>query len=162
MMLKQLVRRRRVDARIKSGHDGKHTATQKRAFFCSLICLLFLMTGCTAPDQPASPERLGRFMGLVAQCGCSDVTPDRMLVEYSRALAGRYSEAELRRMKGFVELGATERFTNQIPICAEVCSQTCQVNGVVKPLGGRLRGDGTTCPLGERDLHLTTGWTDTE
>lgn len=130
--------------------------------FAPALGILVLVAACTAPDQPASPERLGRFMGLVAQCGCSDLTADRMMAEYGRALAGRYSESELRRMKGFIELGATERFTNQIPICAEVCSQTCQVNAVVKPLGGRLSGDGSTCALGEGDLHLTTGWTDTE
>ncbi|MBC7907183.1 MAG: hypothetical protein H7Y60_10615 [Rhodospirillaceae bacterium] len=130
--------------------------------FALCLSAAFFVTACTAPDQPASPERLGRFMGLVAQCGCSDVTPNRMLAEYGRAVAGRYSEAELRRMKGFVELGATERFNNQIPICAEICSQTCQVNAVVKPLGGKVRGNGATCPLTERDLNLTTGWTDTE
>lgn len=125
--------------------------------------ILVLLTACApSPDRPASPERLGRFMGLVAQCGCSDVTPSRMMAEYGRAVAGRYSEADLRRMKAFVELGATERFTNQIPICAEVCGQTCQVNAVVKPLGGRLLGDDSTCSVGDRDLHLTTGWTDTD
>lgn len=126
------------------------------------LILPFLLGACVAPDQPASPERLGRFMGLVAQCGCSDISPDRMMAEYGRAVAGRYSAAELRRMKGFVELGASERFTNQIPICAEACAQTCQVNAVVKPLGGRAVGDGATCALTEFGLHSTTGWTDTE
>ncbi|MBX9633786.1 MAG: hypothetical protein K2X44_02290 [Magnetospirillum sp.] len=130
--------------------------------FLFALSLPLFAAACVAPDLPASPERLGRFMGLVAQCGCSDVTPSRMMAEYERAVAGRYSAAELRRMQGFIDLGATEKFSNQIPICAEICAQTCQVNAVVKPLGGTTMGNGDVCTLTERDLHLTTGWTDTE
>lgn len=126
----------------------------------ALFLLLALApAACTLPppDQPASPNRMGRFLGLVANCGCSGIDGEHMLAEYPRAVAGRYSEAEIKGMQGYVDLGSLERFDNQMVICAEVCSQTCMVNGVAAPLGGRLRGDGTTCPVTERDLHLTEG-----
>lgn len=120
--------------------------------------------GCTLPpaDQPAHPNRMGRFLGLVASCGCSDITPDRMLAEYPRAVAGRYSEADIRAMRGYVELGAYERFDNQLEICKEACSQTCMVNAVAAPLGGRTNAGVQACLVSERDLHLTTGSADFE
>lgn len=124
--------------------------------------VLLSLAACVGPDRPASPERLGRFMGLVARCGCSDVTPSRMAAEYPRVVAGRYSPAEIERMKGFVQLGVAENYSNQLPICAEVCSQTCAVNAVVTPLEGRRVGDGSACALTEGGLNLTTGWDDTE
>lgn len=129
---------------------------------CVLVCsvLLPLLACAGAPDRPASPERMGRFMGLVAQCGCSDIGVSRMVAEYPKALGDRYGADDVRRMRGFVEVGASESFSNQIPICAEVCSQACMVNSVVKPLGGRVVGDGATCPVDEDRLNLTTGWTD--
>ncbi|MGE5476265.1 MAG: hypothetical protein ACM3Q1_06395 [Bacteroidales bacterium] len=129
-----------------------------------LIASLLLLTlaACAVPDRPASPERLGRFMGLVARCNCSDIGPARMAAEYRRAVAGRYSPAEIERMQGFVQLGGAENYSNQVPICAEVCSQTCAVNAVVMPLGGRPVGDGATCFPSEGGLALTTGWTDTD
>lgn len=124
-----------------------------------LVGLVLALSSCTMPaaDQPASPSRMGRFLGLVASCSCSDISPQRMLAEYPRAVAGRYSEAEIKDMHGYVDVGAAEKFDNQMAICAEACSQTCMVNAVVKPLGGMLRGNGATCAVTERDLHLTTG-----
>ncbi|MCR6630604.1 MAG: hypothetical protein NVV74_11445 [Magnetospirillum sp.] len=119
-----------------------------------------LLTACATADQPATPERLGRFMGLVAQCGCSDIPLERMLADYPRALGDRYSPADVARMRGFIETGGTENFSNQIPICADACSQTCLVNAVVQPLGGRTRGDGQACTPTERRLNLTPGWQD--
>lgn len=111
------------------------------------------------PDQPAAPNRIGRFIGLIANCGCSDIGPERMLVEYPRAVADRYSAAEIKSMHGYVDVGAYERYANQIVICRAACSNTCMVNSVVAPLGGKLAGDGRSCPITERDLHLTEGVT---
>lgn len=127
-------------------------------FILPLVSVLTL-GACTLPppDQPASPNRMGRFLGLVANCGCSNIDGDRMLEQYGRAVSGRYSEAEIKAMHGYVDLGTVEHFDNQLLICAEVCSQTCMVNSVAAPLGGRLGGDGTTCLVSERDLHLTEG-----
>lgn len=124
-----------------------------------ILALAAALSSCTLPppDQPASPNRMGRFLGLVASCGCSDITPQRMLAEYPRAVTGLYSQADIKKMHGYVDLGAYENFDNQIEICAGACSQTCMVNAVAKPLGGRLRGDGATCLVNERDLHLGTG-----
>lgn len=124
------------------------------------LVLAFSLAGCSLlppPDQPASPNRIGRFMGLIANCGCSDISTDRMLVEYPRAVAGRYSPAEIKAMHGYIDVGAAEKYDNQLVICREACAQTCMVNSVAKPLGGRLSGDGGTCPITERDLHLTEG-----
>lgn len=123
------------------------------------LMLAALLSGCTLPppDQPASPNRMGRFLGLVANCGCSDIGPDRMLTDYGRALTGRYSAADIKSMHGYVDVGASEKYDNQMVICAEACSQTCMVNSVVLPLGGKPVGDGQSCPVTERDLHLTEG-----
>lgn len=124
------------------------------------VLLPLAMAACTAPDAPASPERLGRFIGLVANCGCSDIGPERMLAEYPRAVSGRYSAADVSRMHGFIDVGTDEKFENQPLICAEVCTQTCAVNFVVLPLGGRPAGNGASCVPTEGGLHLTTGWID--
>lgn len=124
-----------------------------------ILALAAILSSCTLPsaDQPAAPNRMGRFLGLVASCGCSDITPQRMLAEYPRAVAGLYSDADIKNMHGYVDVGAYEKHDNQIEICAEACSQTCMVNAVAKPLGGKLRGDGASCLVNERDLHLGTG-----
>ena len=117
------------------------------------------LASCTLPppDQPAAPNRMGRFLGLVANCGCSDISPQRMLSDYPRAVAGLYSDADIKAMHGYVDLGASEKYDNQTVVCRAACSQTCMVNAVAKPLGGRLSGDGATCLVSERDLHLTEG-----
>lgn len=124
-----------------------------------IVLLTLALAGCVLPppDQPAHPTRMGRFLGLVANCGCSDITPDRMLAEYPRAIAGRYSEAEIKSMRGYVDLGASERYDNQLEICKEACSQTCMVNAVVAPLGGRVNPGVAACLVSERHLHLTPG-----
>lgn len=123
------------------------------------LILLLALTGCVLPppDQPAHYQRMGRFAGLIAKCGCSDITPSRMLAEYDRALGGLYSADDLRRMRGFVDAGATENFDNQYEICAEACSQTCMVNAIAGPLGGRTTPGVAACKVTERDLHLTLG-----
>jgi hypothetical protein len=126
------------------------------------VVIAMMLAACAGADRPASPERLGRFAGLVARCGCSDVTVPRMLADYPPSLAGRYAADDLRRLRGFIEMGGSENFSNQVPICAEVCSQTCAVNAVVLPLGGRPAGDGAACAISEGRLNLTTGWTDLE
>lgn len=122
------------------------------------LVLSLLLTGCALPppDQPAYFARMGRFMGLVANCGCSDISTDRMLKDYALALGGRYSDAEIKAMKGYVDLGASERWPNITEVCAEVCSQRCMVQSVVEPLGGRGTGE-KACLVSERDLHLTDG-----
>lgn len=121
------------------------------------LTVLPLLAGCLpAPDQPAWEGRMGRFAGLIARCGCSDITSDRMLAEYPKAMAGRYSEAEIKAMHGYVELAATEAWDNQAEICGEVCAQSCMVEAVVQPLGGHGTGV-AACPVTERDLHLTDG-----
>ncbi|MGE5476266.1 MAG: hypothetical protein ACM3Q1_06400 [Bacteroidales bacterium] len=120
----------------------------------------FMLSACSMlppADQPAAPNRMGRFVGLIGNCGCSDISPDRILAEYPRALAGIYSDADIKSMHGYVDVGASERYDNQLVICRSACSQTCMVNSVVKPLGGQLSGDGATCPVTERGLHLTEG-----
>jgi hypothetical protein len=123
------------------------------------LVLALALASCSLPaaDQPAAPNRMGRFVGLIANCRCSDIGPDRILAEYPRAVAGRYSQADVKAMHGYVDVGAYEKFDNQIVICREACSQTCMVNSVVAPLGGKLSGDGRSCPVTERDLHLTEG-----
>jgi hypothetical protein len=123
------------------------------------LVLLVSLASCTLPsgDEPAAPNRMGRFMGLIANCGCSDIGPGRMLAEYPRSVAERYAEPQVKAMHGYIDVGAAEKFDNQIVICREACSQTCMVNTVVAPLGGRLSGDGRSCPVTERDLHLTEG-----
>lgn len=128
-------------------------------FLPPVAILALLTTGCALPppDQPAHPNRMGRFLGLVANCGCSDISAGRMLADYPRAVAERYSPAEIQAMKGWVELGATERYDNQIEICAQACSQTCMVNAVAAPLGGRVNPGVPACLVSERDLHLTQG-----
>lgn len=128
-----------------------------RALSALLLALALAACALPAADQPAAPNRIGRFMGLIANCGCSDIGRDRMLAEYPRSVAGRYSDAEIKAMHGYVDVGAYETWDNQVLICREACSQTCMVNTIVQPLGGRLSGDGTTCAVTERDLHLTEG-----
>lgn len=130
-----------------------------RTVLAALAALSLASCTLPPPDQPAAPNRMGRFLGLVAHCGCSDIDVDRMLAEYPRAVAGRYSQAEIKSMHGYVDVAITESYDNQIIICAEVCSQTCMVNSVAAPLGGRLLGDGASCLVSERDLHLTPGIT---
>lgn len=124
----------------------------------AILTLVFSLLGCALPppEQPAYFARMGRFMGLVANCGCSDIGVDRMRGEYAKALGGRYSEAEVKGMKGYVELGAAEQWQNMMQVCAEVCSQRCMVQAVVEPLGGRGTGE-KACLVNERDLRLTDG-----
>ncbi|RAU20693.1 hypothetical protein CU669_17285 [Paramagnetospirillum kuznetsovii] len=122
-----------------------------------ILCLLAL-GGCMLPsaDQPAHFARMGRFMGLIANCGCSDISVDRMRADFGQALGGRYSAAEIKAMKGYVDLGAAEQWQNMPLVCGEVCSQRCMVQSVVEPLGGRGMGE-KACLVNERDLHLTDG-----
>jgi hypothetical protein len=120
----------------------------------ALICLL---CACVPPpDQPAYHARMGRFMGLIANCGCSDITPDRMVAEYRKALGERYPASAVAAMEGYVKLGATEIWDNMTQVCAEVCAQRCMVQAVVEPLGGHGMGE-KPCLVSERDLHLTDG-----
>jgi hypothetical protein len=125
----------------------------------ALLMSVTILASCTLPppNQPAAPNRIGRFLGLVANCGCSDITGDRMLAEYPRAVAGLYSEAEIKAMHGYVDLATGEHYDNQLEICLAACSNTCMVNAAAKPLGGKLSGDGKSCLISERNLHLTEG-----
>lgn len=125
------------------------------------LTIVALLAGCALPppDQPAHPSRMGRFLGLVSRCGCSDIDGERMLAEYGKATAGHYSEAQTKSMRGYVDLALSENFDNQLDICAEACSQTCMVNAVAGPLGGRTLAGAGTCLVSERDLHLTIGLT---
>ncbi len=121
-----------------------------------VVALALAVGGCSLPppDQPAYYTRMGRFLGLVANCGCSNITPERMIAEYPKALGGRYSEAEVKGMKGYVELGTQERWDNQQSICADACMQPCMVNAVAAPLGGRTVPGVAACLVSERNLHL--------
>ncbi|KIL99325.1 hypothetical protein CCC_03543 [Paramagnetospirillum magnetotacticum MS-1] len=126
----------------------------KRIAAMVLVCLV---AACVAPpDQPAHFSRMGRFMGLIANCGCSDISTDKMIAEYRKALGERYSEKDVAAMEGYVKLGAGETWSNLPVICAEVCTQNCMVQSVVEPLGGRGMG-AKACLVSERDLHLTDG-----
>lgn len=118
---------------------------------------LCLLAACVPPpDQPAYYTRMGRFLGLVANCGCSDIPADRMIAEYRKAVSGRYPDREISAMKGYVQLAAEEKWENQAEVCAEACSQRCMVQSVAEPLGGRGTGE-KACLVSERDLHLTDG-----
>jgi hypothetical protein len=122
-----------------------------------VLLLPLLLSSCLPPpDQPAWYGRMGRFLGLVANCGCSDISPDKMIAEYTKALGGRYTPDETRAMRGYVMLAATERWDNRVEVCGEVCAQRCMVQTVVEPLGGRGVG-AAPCPVTEIDLHLTDG-----
>jgi hypothetical protein len=128
-----------------------------RAAFALALGLPLLLPGCLPPpEQPAWYGRMGRFLGLVANCGCSDISPDKMISDYSKALGGRYSDEDARAMHGYVLQAATEMWENRIEVCSEVCSQQCMVETVVRPLGGRSTGI-APCPVSEIDLHLTDG-----
>jgi hypothetical protein len=120
--------------------------------------LVLLVAACALPpaDSPPDISRMGRFLGLVARCSCSDISPQRMLAEYPKALGGRYSDAQIKAMHGYVDLAEYEQWDNQIEICAEVCGQRCMVESVVLPLAGRSTG-AEPCAVTERDLHLTEG-----
>ncbi len=127
----------------------------KRVSLC--LALALALAGCsqTPPDQPAYFARMARFMGLVARCECSDITPARMIAEYPKALGGLYSEKEIAAMRGYIQLAASEQWDNEVLMCAEACSQTCMVNTVAAPLGGRTVPGVQACLVSERDLHLT-------
>lgn len=123
-------------------------------FAAALLCLL---AACVPPpDQPAHYGRMGRFMGLVANCGCSGIGPDQMVAQYRKALGDLYSPKDVAAMEGYVKLGAGEAWTNMTQVCAEVCSQRCMVQAVVEPLGAPSAGP-PPCLVSERDLHLTDG-----
>jgi len=120
-----------------------------------------LLAGCLpSSDQPAWEGRMGRFAGLIARCGCSDLSPERMVADYPRAMVGRYSATEIQAMRGYITVAITEVADNQAEICAEVCAQSCMVEAVVGPLGGHGRDGSPACPVTERDLHLTDGYHD--
>lgn len=127
-----------------------------RLAFAAFVLLCLGACALPPPDQPAHYSRMGRFMGLIANCACSDVTPERMIARYADALGGRYSQAEITAMAGYVKLGAAEQWENLPQVCAEVCAQRCMVQSVVQPLGGRGTGE-KPCLVSERDLHLTDG-----
>lgn len=124
------------------------------------LALAIPLVGCALPppDQPAHYTRMGRFVGLVAKCGCgTGLTASQVLAGYPQVAGGRYSPLEIERMRGYVEAGATENFDNQLEICAEVCAQPCAVNAVAEPLGGRTVPGVPACFISERNLHLTIG-----
>ncbi|MGE5503107.1 MAG: hypothetical protein ACM31L_01670 [Actinomycetota bacterium] len=118
------------------------------------------LSGCDSllppPDQPAHPSRIGRFIGLVSRCGCSDISKTRMAAEWPKVVQGRYTPEQIQQMRGYVNAALDENFDNQIEICAEACSQKCMVESVAQPLEGRSTGV-AACPITERDLHLTFG-----
>ena len=118
------------------------------------LCLILAIGAAEAAEQPASVNSIGRFLGLVASCGCSDVSPERMVADYAHVLGSNYSAAEIKAMKGYVELGADEHWDNQASICAGVCIRRCMVNAAVAPLGGRTTPGVDACPISERDMDL--------
>lgn len=122
------------------------------------LLVLLSLAGCVLPppDQPAHPSRMGRFVGLVARCGCSDLDRARMLDDYPKAVA-HYDTTAIAAMKGYVDLALTENFDNQMEICATVCAQSCMVNAVAAPLGGRTVPGAGACLVNERDLDLPLG-----
>ena len=129
-----------------------------------VVGLCLVLAGCALPppDQPAHPSRMGRFLGLVSRCGCSDITPTRMLDDYAKAAAGHYSDAQIKSMHGYVDAALAENYDNQLEICGEVCGQSCMVNAVAAPMGGRRIQGAGACLVSERDLHLTVGRMDSD
>jgi hypothetical protein len=70
------------------------------------LCLL-LLAGCALPppDQPAHFSRMGRFLGLVANCGCTDVAPDRMAAEYRKAAAAKTDlDTQVKQLKASMDV----------------------------------------------------------
>jgi hypothetical protein len=126
----------------------------------AVVTLVLALAGCDSflppPDQPAHPSRMGRFIGLVSRCGCSDISKSRMAAEWPKLVEGRYTPAQIQQMRGYVNAALDENYDNQIEICAEACSQKCMVESVAAPLGGQSTGV-AACPITERDLHLTLG-----
>lgn len=120
------------------------------------LLLALALGACAAPDAPAHVSRMGRFLGLTANCGCAGIPPERMTAAYAEAVKGLYTPEEIKAMGGYVHLGAEESWDNMTIVCAEVCSQRCMVQTVSAPLGGRDQGV-PPCPVTERDLHLTEG-----
>jgi hypothetical protein len=122
-----------------------------------LFVPLLALGGCFLPpaDQPADAARFGRFVGLVARCGCTDLGVERTAQGLDRLLAGR-TDAEARTARSYFRLGAEENWDNMIEICGEVCGQSCMVAAVAAPLGGH-GPEIAACPVTERDLHLTEG-----
>lgn len=121
------------------------------------VLALFLVAAC-APlaDQKPDPSRMGRFLGLLANCGCAGITPERMVADYPLAVRDRYSETEIRAMRGSVELGTEEHWMNQYSICADACSTPCMVNAVAIPMGGRVVPGVAACPVTDFNLHLSS------
>lgn len=122
----------------------------------ALAVAVMALGGCTSPDEPAYFSRMGRFMGLVANCGCSDIPPAKMVSDYRKAVEGRYSEKDIVAMKGYVEAASTENWDNEPQVCAEICSQRCMVTAVAEPLGGKGTGE-PACLVNERDLRTPAG-----
>jgi hypothetical protein len=123
----------------------------------AIVALLLTLGACVPPpDQPAHPARIGRFIGLVARCDCSDVGEGRMAAEWTKVVEGRYTPADIDTMRGYVNAALTENFDNQIVVCADVCDQPCMVETVVAPLQGRSTGV-AACPVTERDLRTPLG-----
>lgn len=130
----------------------------KRSVAVLVLALPLAACALPPPDQPAHFSRMGRFIGLVSTCGCgTGLTESQVMADFQRVLGGRYTAEDIRRMRGYVEAGATETFDNQIEICAEVCAQPCAVNAVAGPLGGRAIPGVPACFISERDLRLTIG-----
>lgn len=126
------------------------------AALAAFVSLALTLGACAAPDAPAHFSRMGRFLGLTANCGCAGITPERMSAAYAETVKGLYTPEETRAMGGYVRLGAEESWDNMTIVCAEVCGQRCMVQAVSVPLGGRDQGV-PPCPVTERDLHLTEG-----
>lgn len=122
-----------------------------------LVVPLLALGSCflPPPDQPADAGRFGRFVGLVARCGCTDLGVERAAQGLDRLLADR-TDSEARTARSYFRLGAEENWDNMVEICGEVCGQRCMVATVAEPLGGH-GPDVVPCPVTERDLHLTDG-----
>jgi hypothetical protein len=73
-------------------------------------------------DKPPSPQKLGRFLGFVINCGCVKGDPDSIAAIFHALFKETYGESFADGMDGAMQLAMGEMYDNQVTLCARVCS----------------------------------------